>query len=234
MTPMAAVIFDLFDTLVALPAGVYVATKREMARALELEAEAFLQAWRGTSAAANRGELATVEARVLASAAALGAKVDPVALTQAVALERSMQATGYHLLPGARELLTTLYTGGRKVGILSNCYAGAAGVAEALGLRAWVQDVVLSWEVGLAKPAPEVYRLTCQRLDCPPAGTWFVGDGNDRELDGARAAGLRTILVRHTTSAVWATTPSTTSDYAVANLAAVLPVLMGNNTDAPR
>lgn len=56
-------------------------------------------------------------------------------------------------------------------------------------------DVVVdSCEVGLRKPDPAIFRLTCERLGVEPGEAVFLDD-SPGHIDSARALGLRTILV---------------------------------------
>ena len=50
---------------------------------------------------------------------------------------------------------------------------------------------VLSYEVGVAKPHPTMYRLACAELGCAPAETVFVGDSRRCDFDGPQAFGMQ-------------------------------------------
>jgi putative hydrolase of the HAD superfamily len=57
-------------------------------------------------------------------------------------------------------------------------------------------DVVVdSCEVGLRKPDPAIFRLTCERLEVAPEAAVFLDDLR-RHVDAARSMGLHAILVR--------------------------------------
>jgi epoxide hydrolase-like predicted phosphatase len=55
--------------------------------------------------------------------------------------------------------------------------------------------IVDSCDVGLRKPDPEIFRLTCQRLDVAPEAAVFLDDTR-RHVEAARSVGLQAILVR--------------------------------------
>lgn len=55
--------------------------------------------------------------------------------------------------------------------------------------------IVDSCDVGLRKPDPEIFRLTCQRLDVVPEASVFLDDTR-RHVEAARSIGLHAILVR--------------------------------------
>jgi len=50
---------------------------------------------------------------------------------------------------------------------------------------------VLSYEVGVAKPHPTMYRLACAELGCAPAEAVFVGDSKRCDFDGPQAFGMQ-------------------------------------------
>jgi epoxide hydrolase-like predicted phosphatase len=54
---------------------------------------------------------------------------------------------------------------------------------------------VISGEVGMHKPQPEIYRLACDRLDVEPAEAVFVDDLREN-CEGAEAVGMTAILHR--------------------------------------
>jgi HAD superfamily hydrolase (TIGR01549 family) len=93
------------------------------------------------------------------------------------------------LRPGIDAVWSRLQRAGLKVGVCSNL---AAPYADALlGCLPDEPDaVVLSFEVGLMKPQPEIYQLVCERLCLEPHQILFVGDTVEADVDGPRKAGL--------------------------------------------
>jgi 2-haloalkanoic acid dehalogenase type II len=77
---------------------------------------------------------------------------------------------------------------------VTNCSRSLARIAAARsGL---VPRFTLSAEeAGWYKPRPEVYRLACERFGVAPGDALFVA-GAAYDAEGARSAGLRSILVR--------------------------------------
>jgi putative hydrolase of the HAD superfamily len=97
--------------------------------------------------------------------------------------------------PEAAGVLAELDRRGYVLGMASNydarLHAVAAGFPELRPLR----HVVISSEVGWRKPAPEFFRAICARLGLAPAEVLYVGDDRANDYEGARAAGLRAVLV---------------------------------------
>jgi putative hydrolase of the HAD superfamily len=87
---------------------------------------------------------------------------------------------------------------GVKVGILSNWDSRLEGILEDLGLGALVDAVVSSAAVGLHKPDPRIFEMACARLGVVPGLCAHVGDHYYADVVGARAIGMRPVLIdRH-------------------------------------
>ena len=63
------------------------------------------------------------------------------------------------------------------------------------GLLDSFAHLTFSDEVGVRKPAPEIFALTLRALGVPPAEAVHVGDDPVLDVHGARAAGLRCVQV---------------------------------------
>lgn len=100
------------------------------------------------------------------------------------------------LFPGALELLDTLRGKGCKLGIVTNGFASTHHrKLDVLGLRPLVDAIFLADEMGMVKPDPGCFTHACRVLGSDPARTAMVGDRYDRDVIGAQAAGLFTVLV---------------------------------------
>ncbi|HEY4459887.1 MAG TPA: HAD family phosphatase [Pseudonocardiaceae bacterium] len=83
-----------------------------------------------------------------------------------------------------------------RTGILSNSFVGAREREQAAyGFAELVDDIVYSHEVGISKPDPAIYRLSCARLDVAPHETIFVDDRADN-VEAASELGMMAILHR--------------------------------------
>ena len=87
-----------------------------------------------------------------------------------------------------------LREGGLRVGALTNNWATAAAPAGPHPIARHFDVLVESRAVGMRKPDPRIYELTCRRLDVAPAETAFLDDIG-ANLKSARALGMRTIKV---------------------------------------
>jgi putative hydrolase of the HAD superfamily len=64
-----------------------------------------------------------------------------------------------------------------------------------LGLEHLFDDIVVSAEVGMAKPRPEIFHLAADRLGLPAQACVFVDDW-DQNVEAARAVGMQAVLHR--------------------------------------
>ena len=60
------------------------------------------------------------------------------------------------------------------------------------GIGMYFKDILISAEVGLAKPDPAIFALAIERLQCRKERILCVGDGPSSDIRGGRAAGLDT------------------------------------------
>jgi putative hydrolase of the HAD superfamily len=82
---------------------------------------------------------------------------------------------------------------GVRTGLLSNSMGTGRYDREAF--PELFDGVVISGEVGLHKPQPEIFTLSCERVGLPPADCVFVDDLREN-CDGAEAIGMTAILHR--------------------------------------
>ena len=71
--------------------------------------------------------------------------------------------------------------------------ASSAKKLEASGLGRHFDAVVVSAELGVGKPEPEIFAAALDRLGVAPDEAAMVGDTIDRDVVGASAAGLAAI-----------------------------------------
>lgn len=77
----------------------------------------------------------------------------------------------------AFQLAARLRRQGRRVGMLSNAVPEiVARIRQDWDLDRYFDDVVLSYEVGLVKPDPKIYRVALERLGVAPDVTLFADD----------------------------------------------------------
>ena len=84
---------------------------------------------------------------------------------------------------------------GLRLAVVSNFDQRLLPLLESLELAHWFEAVVVSSQVGAAKPDPRPFQQALALLNLPAAAVWHIGDSPEDE-QGARAAGLRCLLIR--------------------------------------
>jgi putative hydrolase of the HAD superfamily len=209
--PPAAISFDFWHTLVAEPAGVMSALRREaVVRALlehevEVEAEvleAHLAATQALQAEAwRRGEHFEPERAAAAFADAIEGLEGPGHGRVVEAYLGAGEAAELELTPGAAETLERLAGAGLPLGIV--CDVGLTGsrhlraFLERAGVLRHFRAWAFSDEVGHYKPSPAIFAHLLGRLGIEPGPVvWHVGDLRRTDVAGARASGLVPIRYR--------------------------------------
>ena len=101
------------------------------------------------------------------------------------------------LHPGILPMLTALKEQKLLTGLISNCYSEEATAIRESVLFPYFDAVYLSWEQGVRKPDPEIYRRCMEHLSVKPEECLYVGDGGSGELEAARDLGIKAV------QAVW-------------------------------
>jgi HAD superfamily hydrolase (TIGR01549 family) len=78
------------------------------------------------------------------------------------------------------------------LGVISNFYGNLERILADVGIAPLLTAIVDSARVGVHKPSPAIFTLAMQRMGCAPAAALYVGDSFEKDVRGARAAGLRT------------------------------------------
>ncbi|MDX2545716.1 HAD family hydrolase [Streptomyces sp. WI04-05B] len=100
--------------------------------------------------------------------------------------ERHMTPAAWAPYADAAEVLGSLRERGISVGVVSNIGWDLRPVFRAHGLDPYVDAYVLSYEHGIQKPDPRLFKMACDALGAAPADVLMVGD--DRHADGGAAA----------------------------------------------
>lgn len=189
-----AVTFDLFGTLV--PTYEAQAANRKIARTLGVSEADYLKALKDSAEGRYRGRFPTVEAMFEHIFARLDLPSNERIREQIVRYR--LEATRLNLRPraDAAPTLKRLKQAGFALGVLSDCSPDVPPLYAETPLTTWVDVSVFSCLVKLKKPDPDIYHLICQELGVTPDRCIYVGDGGSRELSGARAVGMRPLLLQ--------------------------------------
>jgi putative hydrolase of the HAD superfamily len=105
------------------------------------------------------------------------------------------RAAAWRVFPEVPDALAALRARGLRLAVVSNFDGRLPGLLAALGLGALFDAVVYSSRAGAAKPAPAIFAAALAALGEAPDAVVHVGDGVEADVGGARAAGLRAVLV---------------------------------------
>jgi putative hydrolase of the HAD superfamily len=185
-----AVLFDLFETLITesrtRPAGV-----SALAADFGCEREAFRRHWKTLRPAVMVGRVSFRQA-LCDIAIRVGGHPEDATLQRAC--DERIRVKGEaltHIEPQIVTMLDHFRSQGLRLGIVSNCLAEDVVGWPQCSLASRFDCTVFSFEVGLAKPDPEIYAGAAKRLRVDVSEAWFIGDGAHEELSGAEQAGLR-------------------------------------------
>ncbi len=105
-------------------------------------------------------------------------------------------AGAWTVFPEVPGVLARLRRAGVPLWVVSNFDERLPVVLERLGLSRFFDGVVLSSQVGVAKPAMAIFEEVLARAGCLPGACLHVGDDPVADWQGARAAGLAAFELR--------------------------------------
>ena len=196
-TQFGAVIFDLFGTLVPNFSSLDLErVLREMAERLGAPPGDFVHLWLETFPQRALGIFRTKTANLAHICRTLDMPVEEELLPAAADL--FLEYERRHLIPreDAIETLSRVKDAGLKTGLISDCSHPLPAVWPETPFAPLIDVSVFSCEVGMRKPDPQIYHLTCSRLGVPPQQCLYVGDGGSHELTGASRVGMHAVLLR--------------------------------------
>jgi putative hydrolase of the HAD superfamily len=135
----------------------------------------------------DRESLAALRAR---SAAVLSRE-----LGRDVSVEALMDAIRFRAFPDAAPALAGLRQRGLRLVCVSNWDCALPEVLERSGLASHVDGTVTSALAGARKPDPAIFAPALGLAGCEAAEALHVGDTAEEDLEGARAAGIRALLI---------------------------------------
>ena len=120
----------------------------------------------------------------------------PETHSQVVKRRMAVQADCFsHLHPRILPMLQELKNRGIRIGLITNCFSEEAKLIRESELFPFFDATCLSWEEGIRKPDPAIYRVCLEKLGVPAENCLYAGDGGSRELEGAAALGMKVVQV---------------------------------------
>ncbi|MBC8073235.1 MAG: HAD-IA family hydrolase [Deltaproteobacteria bacterium] len=99
------------------------------------------------------------------------------------------EPAAWRLADGAEHALDVLRARGFRIAVISNWDDRLRSTLGGLGVLARIDALVVSAEVGVEKPDPRIFAIACTELGVPPGELVHIGDDDDDDIAGARAAG---------------------------------------------
>ena len=94
----------------------------------------------------------------------------------------------------AEEVLRTLSTS-YGIGVIANQSVSSTERLKKWGLTPFISTCLCSFELGLEKPDPAIFKLALERAGCAASEAVFIGDRLDNDIRPARLLGWKTIRV---------------------------------------
>lgn len=89
-------------------------------------------------------------------------------------------------------------------------------------LQKYFDEIVISGEIGIAKPNPEIYKRALNGLGSKSSDSYFVSDIEDPDIIGAQNVGLKSILIRRGKNQ-----GASISDYSIDDMRDLIKILKG-------
>ena len=191
MSPVKAILIDLYDTLVWTE---WSTLRERIEERVGLSGRALLDGFDKTRVARSVGRYGSIEGDLAEVLSAAGLERDEVLVKELAGTITTFLETGVHLWDDSVPALRALRASGLRTAVVSNCDHGTRPVVERLGLTEEADAVVLSFEAGVAKPDAGIYRKALEDVGAMPEEAVFVDD-QLAYCEGADAVGIRPYLI---------------------------------------
>jgi putative hydrolase of the HAD superfamily len=111
-------------------------------------------------------------------------------------LEILLESLRFRAFPDAPPALEAMRERGFRLVVVSNWDCSLPSVLERIGLAPLVDGVVASAAAGARKPSPAIFERALSLAGATAAQAIHVGDSLEDDVGGARAAGIRPVLLR--------------------------------------
>jgi putative hydrolase of the HAD superfamily len=112
-----------------------------------------------------------------------------------VTVDELVDAIGFDAYPDAAPALRELREGGLRLVAVSNWDCSLPLVLDRVGIGELLDGVVTSAAAGARKPDPAIFEAALELTGCGADQALHVGDTREEDVEGARAAGIRALLI---------------------------------------
>jgi putative hydrolase of the HAD superfamily len=192
MSEVHTVLLDLYDTLAWTQ---WPTMRAELEDRFGIGQADLLRAFTTTRQARSIGAYGSAEGDLAAVLEAAGVPADEQLVHELNQTRmKAFAENGVHLWEDSIPTLRELRARGLRTAIVSNCDHSTRPIVDELGLEREADAVVLSFEVGVAKPDPRIYQAALDALAARPEEAVFVDD-QAAYCEGAEAIGIRSFLI---------------------------------------
>ncbi|MBT3943054.1 MAG: HAD family hydrolase [Chloroflexi bacterium] len=112
------------------------------------------------------------------------------------------QEYGFALYDDVTPVLDGLRSDGFVVGVVTNMSRPGEDVASSMGFAGNVDFTLSSMDVGASKPDPKMFQAALSRAGVAADQAAHVGDQLETDIDGARGAGINPVLIDRHSAAI--------------------------------
>ena len=190
-----AVIFDMFETLVSMFSGDTYFSE-DMAGDMNIPVEEYKKAWHTTEHDRSCGNC-TIEEGIKKTLEMLGHYSEDAVSLIAGKRRKNLEGIFERTPKETIALLQALKDEGIKIGLISNCYSDEAKVIRESTIFPFLDVAMLSYEQGICKPDPEIFKRAMDKLSVTADECLYVGDGGSKELFAAKDLGMKTLQAQY-------------------------------------
>ena len=186
MPRLEACLIDAYDTIVTCD---FASLRLRVPALAGIPLAAWEQEYNLISPMLNAGRLSKVQAfrQIMANC---GAQAPDDLIAEMIRLDQELLLANARLYDDVIPFLTRLSDRGIKIAIVSNCTENTRAMLVATGVADLADELVLSCEVGSAKPAPGIFTCALDRLGVAAEAAVFVDD-QPGFCAGSVAVGIR-------------------------------------------
>jgi HAD superfamily hydrolase (TIGR01509 family) len=192
---ITGIIFDLYDTLAHFDLSALDLFRQHIAQEMGVSLRDFKKSWKKFFIERCKGEIPGMVRMMQVIAADLGVDAGRLDFEELARMEKEgiMASTRPYL--GVDRMIERLKGRGYRLGLLSNASENVEYVVDRLPWMKYFDQIVLSYQAGVMKPDPSIFRLALEKMRLSPGECLYVGDGGSMELDGAMEVGMTTVKV---------------------------------------
>jgi len=215
-------VFDFYDTLCYVKEDIFLEGKKISAEILGVPFSEFFDSWKKLGRKNITGELYYTKDRVRETVKALNLEVDENTLDKITRLNNDFLVKAANPYDNVEKIIKKL-SENYQLYTLSNASSNVEEVIKKFhSIFKYFKKIYFSYEHNLAKPDAKFFQLLIDKEKIDPNIYFYVGDGNDQELDIAKKFNFTTIKVSHRVMASYRFRESKTYDHEIMSLKELL------------